>query len=635
MIIMQAATLKSGFHLAQSFIQRAVEKAFAIKLETTALSVLQNDKKGDYQTAFGNMLFNKYKTSHEEVKKLESPLKLMQHMKAVMEEIGDPAFDKIEVNDKAFMFLRFSQAYLEEVAKQVLAEGLHVENPHGVQTIGIDFSSPNVAKEMHVGHLRSTIMGESICRIMEFLGHHVHRINHIGDWGTQFGMLICHMFDEYPDYLDKRPELKDLESFYIAAKKRFDAEPEFKKRSQETVVKLQSGDAACHKAWTVICDISRGFFVQIYQRLGITNYEFGESFYNPMIPALITELEDKGLIKLDKGAKCMFIEGKDVPLMVQKTDGGYGYDTTDLAAVKYRLETLKANRVIYLTDVGQYPHFDLVFRGAFSAGWAKEGQHRLDHMGFGLVQNEDGGKMKTRDGGNIKLMELLSEATNRAKDQIVDRLKAGEEDDEEEGAKGKKGGDKGKKGQEAKTEEISEPKAPEHKVELPSTCKLTESQIDEAAEIMGIDAIKYFDLNQNRVQNYKFSYDRMLSPKGNTAVYLLYSYARINSIIEKSGIPLAQLKDVKTLKVTDDYELVILGHIAKFCEVLLGVADELNINRLCAYLYDFSGIIASGYKRYKILGNEHTLSRVQILLVAQIVFDKCFHLLGLKTLQKL
>lgn len=632
---MQGKSLKSGFLLSQSLLLRAVEKAFGIKMDAAALSVLQNDKKGDYQTAFGNMLFNKYKATNEDIKKLESPVKLMQHMKTVIDELHDPAFEKVEVNDKAFMFLRFSKVYLEEVAKQILTEGIFVENPHGPKIIAIDFSSPNVAKEMHVGHLRSTIMGESICRIMEFMGHNVHRINHIGDWGTQFGMLICHMFDEYPDYLDKQPELKDLESFYIAAKKRFDSDAEFKKRSQETVVKLQSGDAACHKAWSVICDISRGFFTQIYQRLDITNNEFGESFYNPMIPEVIKELEAKELIKVDEGAKCFFIEGKDVPLMVQKSDGGYGYDTTDLAAVKYRLETLKCDRVIYLTDVGQFPHFDLIFRAAFKAGWAVDGKHRLDHMGFGLVQNEDGGKMKTRDGGNIKLMELLDEAKARAKQQIIERLKNGDEEEEEGAGKGKKGGDKAKKEQAPKAEEITEAKPAEPKAEAQTTCKLTEDQIDEAAELMGIDAIKYFDLNQNRVQNYKFSYDKMLSPKGNTAVYLLYSYARINSIIEKSGIPLDQLKDIKTLKITDEYEVMILAHVAKFCEVILGVADELNINRLCAYLYDLSCIIASGYKKYKILGNENTLPRVQILFVTQMVFDQCFRLLGLKTLKKI
>lgn len=600
---MEKKVLISGYQVACDLITKSVEKAFKITLPTASLTVLQNDPKGDYQTAFGNFVFNKFKATNEEVKKHASVVKLMEHIKTVMEEYKDPRFGKITVNDKGFMFLSFSNEYLEEVAKQIVTEGLNVTNPHGHQKIAIDFSSPNVAKEMHVGHLRSTIMGESICRIMEYMGNEVFRINHIGDWGTQFGMLICHLFDCYPDYLEKQPILSDLETFYVAAKKKFKEDPEFKKRSQETVVRLQSGDQNCLKAWKVICDISRGFFEMIYKRLEITNNEFGESFYNPFIPSVIKELEEKNLIKVDEGAKCMFIPGKDVPLMVQKSDGGYGYDTTDLAAARYRLETLKVDRILYLTDVGQYPHFELIFKAAFMAGWAKEGKHRLDHMGFGLIQGENGGKMATRDGGNVKLMSLLDEATTRSKDKIHERLHGGAD----------------KEGEEA----------------VESTTQLTEAEIAEAAEVMGMDAVKYFDLNQNRIQNYKFSYEKMLNPKGNTAVYLLYSFARINSIITKSGIPEDKLKDVSTLKITDNSEVVLLSHVAKFCEVIVGVAEELNLNRLCTYLYDFSCIIASGYKKYKILGNEHTLSRVQLLYCARIVFSKCFFLLGLKTLKKI
>lgn len=599
---MEKQGLRSGYLLAQKLIYTALEKAFQVKVDSASLNVLQNDKKGDYQTAFGNQVFNRFKAQNAEIAKLQNPLGLMKHMKTVIDELKDPHFDPVEVNDQGFMFLRFSKTYLEEVAKTIVQSGLNVENPKK-QKLAIDFSSPNVAKEMHVGHLRSTIMGESICRVMEFMGNTVHRINHIGDWGTQFGMLISHLFDTYPDYLSNQPDLKDLESFYIAAKKRFDAEPDFKKRSQETVVKLQSGDAECLKAWTVICNISRGFFSKIYSRLDITNNEFGESFYNPQIPDVIKELEDNGHIKVDKGAKCFFIPGKDVPLMVQKSDGGYGYDTTDLAASRYRLKHLGVDRVIILTDVGQFPHFDLIFRASFIAGWAVQGTHKLDHMGFGLIQNENGGKMATRDGGNVKLMDLLDEAKARAKDQILERIKGAGED---------------------KDGEVIE-----------STTKLTEEEIEQAAEIMGIDAVKYYDLGQNRIQNYKFSYDKMLSPKGNTAVYLLYSYARINSIITKSGISEETLKNTGSIKITDEYEAVILAHIAKFCEIILNVSDELKLNTLCAYLYEFSGIIASGYKKYKIIGNEHTQHRVQILYVSKTVFDRCFYLLGLKTLPKI
>jgi arginyl-tRNA synthetase len=597
---MERKGLKSGITLASQFIQSALEKTFAIKHDNVPILPLISDKKGDFQSAFGNQIFNMYKEKNEEVKALGTPLKLVEKVRDTMLSLNNTSFDRIECNDKAFLFLSFSKHYLSDLSQQILTEGLYIENPEASKTIAIDFSSPNVAKEMHVGHLRSTIMGESTCRLFEYLGNTVHRINHIGDWGTQFGMLISHLFDEYPNYLETLPDLKDLESFYIAAKKRFDSDPEFKKRSQETVVLLQSGDAKCLKAWKVICDVSRGFFSKLYKRLDITNNEFGESFYNPMIPSVIQELEEKTLIKLDEGAKCFYIPGKEVPLMVQKSDGGYGYDTTDLAAAKYRLQTLKADRIIILTDVGQYPHFEMIFKAAFIAGWAVEGKHRLDHMGFGLIQNDKGGKMATREGGNVKLMSLLDEAKENAAKHIVDRMTGNAGDDED------------------KIEEKPQ-----------STSKLSQDDIDMASEVMGVNAVKYFDLNQNRVQNYKFSYDKMLSPKGNTAVYLLYSYARINSIIEKAGVPLDALKDPKNFKITDEYEAVILSHIAKFCEVILGVANELNLNRLCAYIYDLSGIIASGYKKYKIVGNENTVHRVQILYITKLIFDKCFHILGI------
>mmetsp|Transcript_23317 Transcript_23317/g.20216 ORF Transcript_23317/g.20216 Transcript_23317/m.20216 type:complete len:244 (-) Transcript_23317:786-1517(-) len=233
------------------------------------------------------------------------------------------------------------------------------------QVVAVDFSSPNIAKEMHVGNMRSGILGECTSRIFEFLGHKVHRINHLGDWGTSFGMLICHMKEKYPDYLENLPELKDLNLFYQEAKEKFDKDPDFKKKSQLTVVSLQSGDPDCLKAWKAFCEISMIENGKIYKRLDMHAEECGESFYNPMLPGLVDELVEKGFAKESQGAICMFIEGKSHhPLMLKKSDGGFNYDTTDVAAVKYRLETLKAERIIYLTDVGQYSHFELVFEAA-------------------------------------------------------------------------------------------------------------------------------------------------------------------------------------------------------------------------------------------------------------------------------
>lgn len=223
--------------------------------------------------------------------------------------------------------------------------------------IGVDFSSPNIAKNMHVGHLRSTIIGEALCRILEFLGHDVIRINHIGDWGTQFGMLITHMHDTYPDFMENQPDISDLDGFYKESKGRFDNEPDFKNRARESVVRLQSGNKKELEAWKMICDVSRVQFEQIYKRLDITNTEYGESFYNDMIPPLIERLEKEGIVVEDQGAKCIFIPKIKNPLIVVKSDGGYNYDSTDLAAMEYRINTLKCDRIFVLTDKGQEHHF--------------------------------------------------------------------------------------------------------------------------------------------------------------------------------------------------------------------------------------------------------------------------------------
>ena len=235
------------------------------------------------------------------------------------------------------------------------------------QTVAVDFSSPNIAKDMHVGHLRSTIIGDATCRILEFLGHNVHRINHVGDWGTQFGMLIAMLDLEYPDFMENTPDLGGLQEFYKKSKKKFDEDPEFKKISQENVVKLQSGDENTIKAWQIICDLSRKEFQQIYDRLHVTLDEVGESFYNPMLAPIVKQLEEEGYVVEDKGAKCFFIKGvKSIktPLMLQKSDGGFNYDTTDMAAIKYRINELKADRLIYITDMGQEYHFHQIFHAA-------------------------------------------------------------------------------------------------------------------------------------------------------------------------------------------------------------------------------------------------------------------------------
>mmetsp|Transcript_26366 Transcript_26366/g.23283 ORF Transcript_26366/g.23283 Transcript_26366/m.23283 type:complete len:453 (-) Transcript_26366:12-1370(-) len=452
---------------------------------------------------------------------------------------------------------------------------------------------------MHVGHLRSTILGESISRIFEFLGHDVHRINHLGDWGTQFGMLICHMKEVFPDYLENLPPLKDLNIFYKEAKKKFDENPEFKEKSRLTVVNLQSGDPDCIKAWKVICEISRQEFNKIYKRLDINVKEFGESFYNDMLPGLVKDMEEKGYAKIDDGALCMFIPKKKIPLMLRKSDGGFNYDTTDMAAAKYRLTELKAQRLVYLTDVGQFPHFELIFEAAKIVGWHKPPETRMEHMGFGLVSDKDGQKFKTRSGETVKLVDLLDEAKNRAKAQLQTRMK------------------ENKEGQQTMVDE-------EH--------------LEDSAEKIGMAAIKYFDLRQNRTSNYKFDYDKMLDPKGNTAVYLLYSYARICSIINKSGLKpedFDKIVEKGGFKITHDHERFLAMSLLRFPEVLNTVTDELNIHKLCDYIYDIAVKISEGYKKYRIADSEEKETRVLLCEAVRRVLLVSFRLIGIEPLERL
>lgn len=455
-----------------------------------------------------------------------------------------------KTNEKGFIQIWLHDELIEAEVNQLL--GGVVYPLHQKQRIAIDFSSPNIAKEMHVGHLRSTIIGESISRILEFMGHEVLRINHLGDWGTQFGMLIAYMNsteaskeEGVPGSKEEGvPDIRDLDNYYKAARKRFDSDPAFKKVAQETVVRLQAYDEPTYNAWKLMCEISSNEFNKIYSRLGVHIDEFGESYYNKMIPDVIKELEQKNIIVEDSGehkksikdqkkdkakkdkdpkneepneeeekevpmfepkgkAKVIFVEGFDNPLMAVKSDGGYGYDSTDLAAIRHRLHGLKADRLIYITDSGQLPHFQMIFAAAKRAGWIT--YQKVEHMGFGVVTGADGKKFSAREGQSIKLMSLLNEAHAKALEQLRSREKEAAD----------KQGDKEEKEQ--------------------TYTALKPEEYEEAAEKLGIASVKYYDLKQNRISAYSFNYDKMLDPRGNTAIYLIYAYVRLCSIIRKAG----------------------------------------------------------------------------------------------------
>ncbi len=460
-----------------------------------------------------------------------------------------------------FINLILKQSYLEVQLNTIQTDSrLGVITAKTPQQIVVDFSSPNIAKEMHVGHLRSTIVGDCIARILEFRSHDVLRLNHVGDWGTQFGMLITHLREAELVNAYDLIDLGDLVQFYREAKKRFDTDADFQERSRKAVVDLQSGKEEAKTAWRFLCVTSRREFNEIYNLLNVHfDEERGESFYNPFLPNVIEDLDKAGLLVEDQGAKVVFLEGftnkggEPLPLIVQKSDGGYNYATTDLAAIRYRIEHDHAKQIIYVTDAGQASHFAQVFQVARRAGWVPD-DVELVHVPFGLVLGEDGKKFKTRSGDTVRLRDLLDEAIARARADLETRLK-------EEGR------------------------------------KETQEFIAHVAHVIGISAVKYADLSQNRTSNYIFSYDKMLNLQGNTAPYMLYAYARIQGISRKGEINFEQLGENAKVLLQHETELSLAKHLLQLSEVISDVEQDLLPNRLCDYLFQLSQKFNQFYDR--------------------------------------
>ncbi|CAK6700331.1 Arginine--tRNA ligase [Cyanobium usitatum str. Tous] len=465
----------------------------------------------------------------------------------------------------------------------------------------VDFSSPNIAKEMHVGHLRSTIIGDCLARVLEFRGHPVLRLNHVGDWGTQFGMLITHLKQVAPEALEHPDavDLGDLVAFYRQAKVRFDDDESFQTISREEVVKLQGGDPVSLKAWGLLCDQSRREFQKIYDQLGIRLTERGESFYNPYLQAVVDDLRAAGLLVVDAGAGCVFLEGvsgKDgqpLPLIVQKSDGGFNYATTDLAAIRYRFSQAGdgASRVIYVTDAGQASHFAGVFQVAQRAGWIPS-HCSVEHVPFGLVQGDDGKKLKTRSGDTVRLKDLLDEAVERTEADLRQRL-ADEQRSEDE------------------------------------------AFIQQVAASVGLAAVKYADLSTNRITNYQFSFDRMLALTGNTAPYLLYAVVRIAGIARKGGDLGAGA--VASLTFSEAQEWALVRELLKFDGVLAEVEQELLPNRLCTYLFELSQVFNRFYDQVPVLKAEEPFrsSRLALCRLTTDTLSLGLGLLGIPTLERM
>ena len=483
---------------------------------------------------------------------------------------------------------------------------LGVPAAEGTAPVIVDFSSPNIAKEMHVGHLRSTIIGDSLARVLEFRGHSVLRLNHVGDWGTQFGMLITHLKQVAPEALDTADavDLGDLVAFYRQAKARFDDDAAFQSASREEVVKLQGGDPVSLQAWGLLCHQSRREFQKIYDRLAIRLSERGESFYNPFLAAVVADLEAAGLLVVDEGARCVFLEGmsgkggKPLPLIVQKSDGGYNYATTDLAAIRYRLAPPPqgdgAQRVIYVTDAGQANHFAGVFQVARRAGWVPAGVS-LEHVPFGLVQGEDGKKLKTRAGDTVRLRDLLEEAVERAEADLRRRL-----------------------AEEGRQEE--------------------EAFLQAVATTVGLAAVKYADLSQNRITNYQFSFDRMLALQGNTAPYLLYAVVRIAGIARKGGALAGGAAGFPDpLVFSEPQEWALVRELLRFDAVVVEVEQELLPNRLCAYLFELSQGFNRFYDQVPVLKADEPArgSRLALCRLTADTLKLGLGLLGIETLERM
>lgn len=364
----------------------------------------------------------------------------------------------------SFLSIHCSRSYATGALKSVLLNGVPPPQ-HDRKRVIVDFSSPNIAKEMHVGHLRSTIIGDAISRLLEFCGHDVLRLNHIGDWGTQFGMLIAHLQDKFPSYRTEKPPLNDLQTFYKDSKVRFDNDEEFKKRAYKCVVELQGGNPEYRQAWDIICSVSRTEFQKIYDRLGVTIIERGESFYQPYMEILIKELNDGGYLEEDEGRKIMWGMTKTgIPLTMEKSGGGFTYDTSDMAAIRQRTVDEKADWIIYVTDAGQSTHFKAIFSCAQRVGYLNLAKHRIDHVGFGLVLGEDGKKFKSRSGDTVKLIELLDEGVKRSEAKLIEK---GRRD------------------------------------------VLTSEEFNAAKEAVAYGCIKYADLSHNRNSDYVFSFDKV------------------------------------------------------------------------------------------------------------------------------
>lgn len=577
--------MKSLIQLVTSHLREAVQTAFPDLLSSEwelHVTAATQEQFGHYQCNSAMKL----------AKMLQKPPReIAEKIVAVLLK-KETCFEKADVAGPGFINLTFSSTFLSERLNQVIQDPrLGIPFPKERQRVIVEFSSPNIAKEMHVGHLRSTIIGDAIARLFEFLGHTVIRLNHVGDWGTAFGMLIAYMKEEVPEVLEGKQEadLPTLMGWYRASKTRFDEDAQFKARARQAVVKLQGGDPEALKGWEMICEISRKAFQQVYDLLDVKLEERGESFYNPLLPKVVEDLDKKGLITLSEGAKCVFHEGFRIPLMVQKSDGGYNYDTTDMAAMLHRIDEEKVQRIIIVTDAGQSLHFDLIRKTSEKAGYLDPKKIRFDHVPFGVVLGPDGKKFRTRSGETERLIDLLQAAIEEAK-----------------------------------------------KILLYRDPQMSKEEVERLSFILGIDAVKYADLSCNRISDYVFSYERMLRFEGNTAAFILYSYVRVNGIKRKIGsVDINRLLTQEKIALEHPSEVQLGLHLLRFAETLYAVENELLPNYLTDYLYELAQRFNLFFRDCRVEGTPEQNRRILLCEAVARTMETGLHILGLQTVDRM
>lgn len=518
----------------------------------------------------------------------DAPMNIAERLAASLKH--HPLFESIIVTKPGFLNFTLAKHYLSDALNQLAADPrLGVPLNDHPERVVVDYSSPNIAKNMHIGHLRSTIIGDAISRLLTFCGDEVIRQNHIGDWGTQFGMLIEHLIQ-----LALNPEETDLNDAYQTAKKRFDQEPDFALAAKKRVVALQDHEPETYALWQTLVRISEKHFSDVYQQLGILLDEAdirAESFYNPHLQPLVAQLEKTGVCVDDQGAKVIFLDefkdrdGKCLPMIIQKTDGGFLYATTDLAALDFRLNQLKADRVIYVVDARQAQHLSMLFAAGEKIGWVND-QHQLDQALFGMVLGEDNKPFKTREGNAVALSTLVDEAIDRAYQMLKERHPDWDE-----------------------------------------------TQLKQTAKAIAVGALKYVDLSNDRIKNYVFSFERMLALDGNTAPYLQNAYVRIQSILRK-----AKAQDLQpmpdSIAVETDIEIKLACHIALFPKEICTLRDQLALHRLCHYLFRLAGLFHQFYEHHPILAD--TPQRASRLLLASLtanILAQGLTILGIEPIQ--